>query len=221
MMKIFKSIAFLMLVSFALQGLEASDFLEKWGLRLNAGGVFPMFGQFNDHEKLKDVVNTGLSLGLSLRYEVNDNVYLDLGYSHSWMKVNSDHIPFAYKEDSPSFIMPMISLNGTFFLKSGYSYEPYITLGGQICSWKFTQIGISGDSWPAPGNLEESFADTSLGFNAGFGIESIVTQHLSVFAEARYYYLFSNDNVKLGTDDFTQQDFLGVNLGVVYYFGYK
>jgi opacity protein-like surface antigen len=57
--------------------------------------------------------------------------------------------------------------------------------------------------------------------NVGLGAEANVKLNLTAIFEVRYTYLFSRNPERFGTDDFTQMDFLGVSLGVIYYFRRK
>lgn len=204
-----------------ISGIRASDFLNKFSIGLNSGGILAIDGNYNDTEKLRKVVNIGLGLGAELRYKINENIFIDAGYIFNWMSIKGDKKPFAYKEKSPAFNLQMFTLNGTFFLKSGYLVEPYFTLGCGICPWKFSEDAIWGEAWPAPGIPERSFSKTSLGLNIGLGVECYFFSMISVFAEIKYHYIFSRDVEKFGTDDFTEQDFLGVITGLIFYFGKK
>jgi hypothetical protein len=90
-----------------------------------------------------------------------------------------------------------------------------------ICPWKFTQNGFFGKAWRAPARYDESFSNTSFGLNAGIGLEVFSLPIINVFFEVKYYYIFTRDVAKFGTDDFNQQDFIGVNVGIIYYFKRK
>lgn len=202
-------------------GIQASNLTKRLSLRLNPGGIFSLGGNYNDTEKLKDIVSVGLGAGAGFRYEVNENIYLDAGYTLNYFPVKEDKRPFDYKHTDSVLSLSSFTLNGMFFLKSGYKMEPYITLGGGIYPWQFSQDMFGGKAWSAPGKPEENFSNSSFGLNGGLGIEVSVWMHLSVVGEIKYMYLFSRDIAKFGTDDFTQQDFLGVNIGIVYYFSRK
>lgn len=204
-----------------ISGVRASDFLNKFSIRLSPGGILAIDGNYNDTEKLKEVVNIGLGFGGGFRYKINENIFIDASYIFNWMSIKGDKEPFAYKEKSPAFNLQMFTLNGTFFLKSDYMVEPYFTFGCGICPWKFSEDAIWGEAWLAPGKPDESFSNTSLGLNIGLGIESYFFSRFSVFAEIKYHYVFSRDVEKFGTDDFTEQDFLGLSIGLIFYFGKK
>lgn len=204
-----------------ISGVRASDFLKKFSIKLTPTGIFAVDGNYDDTDKLRKVVNIGLGLGGTLRYEVNENVYIDAGYIFNWMSVKEEKKPYAYKETSPAFNLQMVTLNATFFLKSGYMLEPYLTLGCAICPWKFSKDPIWGEAWPALGNPDKSFSNTDFGLNIGLGLESYFFSLFSLFAEIKYYYVFSRDIEKFGTDDFTQQDFLGLSVGLIYNFKKK
>lgn len=204
-----------------ISGVEASDFLNKFSIKLSPGGIFALGGNFNDTEKLRKELNFGLGLGGGLRYKINENIFIDAGYIFNWMSIKEDKRPFAYKEQSPAFNLQMFTLNGTFFLKSGYIVEPYLTLGCAICPWKFSEDAIGGGAWPAPGKPDNDFSNTSLGLNIGLGVECYLFSIFSVFVEVKYHYVYTRDVEKFGTDDFTEQDFLGVSIGLIHYFGKK
>jgi opacity protein-like surface antigen len=202
-------------------GIRASDFLNKFSIRISPGGMLALGGNYNDTEKLSAVVNIGVGLNAALRYEISENIFIDVGYKFTWMSIKGDKKPFAYKEKSPAFNMQMFTLNGTFFLKSGYTVEPYFTLGCGICPWRFSEDSLWGEAWPAPGKPDESFSKTSLGLDIGLGVESYLFSIFSAFVEIKYYYIFSRDVEKFGTDDFNEQDFLGINIGIIFSFGKK
>ena len=198
--------------------IRASDFFSRFSISLKPGGVLALGGNYTDYAKLKDAVNIGIGFGPGFRYEINENIYIDAGYAFNWMSVKKDYQLFAYKETHPAFNLHMFTLNATFYLKSGYLIEPYITLGGGICPWKFSGSPIGGETWPAPGNPGEKFSGISIGLNIGLGVEVFIWKHVTVTGEVKYNYVFSRNPEKFGTDDFTQQDFLGAGIGIVYYF---
>jgi opacity protein-like surface antigen len=200
---------------------EASGVAERFSLRFSPGGILALDGYYNDTQKLSKVVNMGIGLSGGIRFKVSDFVFIDTGYAFNWLSVKKDERPFDYKEQSPAFNLQTFSLNGTFFFTSGYMIEPYFTLGAGICPWRFSQNPVWGEAWPAPADPEKSFSKTSLGLNVGLGVESYLFSKVSVFAEIKYFYIFARDPGKFGTDDFTEQDFLGLTIGLIYYFGKK
>jgi opacity protein-like surface antigen len=200
---------------------QAASFAERFSLRLSPGGLLALGGYYNDTQKLSEIVNTGIGLNGGIRYKVSDFVFIDLGYAFNWLSVKKDERPFDYKEQNPAFNLQTFSVNGTFFLASGYMIEPYLTLGAGICPWRFSQNPVWGEAWPAPADPEKSFSKTSLGLNIGLGVESYLFSKVSVFAEIKYFYVFARDIENFGTDDFTEQDFLGLNIGLIYHFGKK
>jgi opacity protein-like surface antigen len=202
-------------------GLAASDLGKRLSLRFAPGGIMALGGHYSDTEKLSGVVSLGAGLGLGLRYQMNENFILELGYDFCWIPVKGDNKPFAYKEQNPALNLQMLTANGIFFLMSGYRLEPYLTLGAGLYPWEFSQVPIWGSPWPAPAKPEESFSDHSLAFNIGLGVDAPLSSKLAVFAELKYHYIFSRNPGKFGTDDFTQQDFLGLNMGFTYSFGGK
>jgi opacity protein-like surface antigen len=200
-------------------GIQASSLINKLSIRLNPVGILALGGNYNDTEKLKDIINTGLGVSTGFRYEVSENFYIDFGYTYNWMSVKEEKRPFDYRHTSSFFNLSSFTLNVALFLKSGYKIEPYVTLGCGIYPWKFSEDAFGGKAWPAPGRPQDRFSNSSFGLNSGLGIEVFVWTHLSIITEVRYTYIFSKDIVKFRTDDFTQQDFLGVYLGIIYYFG--
>jgi opacity protein-like surface antigen len=216
-----KVICLLSALPILISAARASDFLNKFSIKLTPAGIFAVDGNYNDTDKLKQVVNIGLGFGVTLRYEINENIYIDAGYVFNWMSIKGDKKPFAYKEESPAFNLQMFTLNTSFFLKSGYLIEPYLTLGCGIYPWKFSKDPIWGETWPALGNPDERFSNTSFGLNVGLGLESYIFSLFSISAEVKYHYVFSRDPAKFGTDDFTQQDFLAVSIGLTYNFKKK
>jgi hypothetical protein len=204
--------------AFSINGFALTD---RFSLKLSPSGIFTLGGSYNDQAKLREVVDLGLGLEIGLRYEVHNNVYLDFSCRGSWLPIQERRKPPAYQDKSPAFIMTSFILNGNFYLKSGSSVEPYLSLGGSISPWHFATSGLSPDAWPAPGNPEESFSGRSLGVHVGLGVEVFHVFPFSIFGEVKYYYHFTRDPKKLGTDDFTEQDFLGINIGLIFYFKRK
>jgi opacity protein-like surface antigen len=200
---------------------RASSFAERLSLRLSPGGILALSGYYNDTSKLNKIVNIGIGLNGGIRYKVSDFIFIDAGYAFNWLSVKKDERPFDYKEQHPALNLQMFSLNGTFFFTSGYTIEPYFTIGAGLCPWQFSQHAFGGGAWPAPCHPENSFSKTSLGLNIGLGLESYFFSKVSAFAEIKYSYIFARDIEKFGTDDFTEQNFLGLNIGLVYYFGKK
>jgi opacity protein-like surface antigen len=210
-------VTLLMLVS----GVRASGFFDRLSLRLSPEGILALGGKFSDSVKLNKAVNIGLGLNAGLRYAFNDYVYIDAGYTFSWMSVKTDYRPFDYKELGPALNIQMFTLNVTLFLSTGFVIKPYLIGGMGIYPWEFSQKPLWGDPWPAPGDPTKTFSKTSLGFNAGLGLESHLFSTFSIFIEAKYHYIYARDPGRFGTDDFTEQDFLGLNIGLNYSFGKK
>jgi len=200
-------------------GAGAGQAWNRLSFRLSPGGILAVDGCYNDTDKLSKVVNIGAGLNAALRYRVNDYLALDAGYAFQWLSVKKAQRPYAYKEQAPALNIQMISLNGMFFLGSGYAFEPYLTAGIGIYPWRFSRTALWGKPWPAPSKPAESFSDTSPGFNFGLGVESYLFSKVFLAAELKYHYLWSRNVAKFGTDDFTQQDFLGLTVGFIYRFG--
>lgn len=202
-------------------GIGANDLTKRLSIRFAPGGIMALGGSYRDTQKLSQVVNAGAGLGVGLRYQMSENIFLDLGYDFCWLSVKGDYKPFAYKEKSPALNLQMLTVNGVFFLTSGYRLEPYLTLGAGLCPWEFSQVPIWGSPWPAPAQPEESFSNLSLALSCGLGVESYLFSRFAVFVEIKYLYLFSRDPEKFGTDDFNQQDFLQATIGLTYHFSRK
>lgn len=211
------SAALLVLVS----GVAAAGPLDRWSFRLSPGGVMALGGQFNDTTKLRKAVNLGASLAGGLRYRVSDYFYLGVDYGLSWMRSKPEYRPFEYREMGPAFNVMMLSLNTTFVLSTGFGINPYVTFGAGVYPWRFSQKPIWGAPWPAPADPTKTFSMTSLGLSSGLGLEKHITSRLAIFIELMYRYIFSRNPGKFGTDDFNQQDFLGLNLGLSFEFGKK
>ena len=214
-------IYFLMTFMIIGPGVGEAGWLDRFGLSFNPGTVIALHGNYSDSKKLKDMVIPGAGLGLILRCKINENLFIDAGYSYNWLFIKEEARPSAYESDKPAFVLPMYTVNGTFFLVSGHSLEPYVTLGGGLYPWRFSSEAIRGEIWAAPDNTEEEFSKSSLGLNGGFGVELRLWSKLAVFAEATYLYLFAGDEEKFGTSAFNNQGLLGIRLGLTFYFGQK
>jgi len=201
--------------------LGAAGLFDNFSLRVSPGGLFNLGGSYTDTQKFRDIVDLGGGLNLGLRYEVSKNVYLEAACGYAIMTVKSGQKPYAFRHGSSYFNMASATLNAALYLKSGYAIEPYFILGGGLYPWAFRSGIFGGRTWSAPSKPQAGLRDTSLGLNFGLGIEANILVHLSAVFEVRYTYLFSKNVARFGTNDFTQTDFLGVNLGVVYYFKRK
>ncbi len=202
-------------------GLGAAGLFDNFSLRVSPGGLFNMGGSYTDSQKFRDIVDLGGGLNLGLRYEVSKNVYLDAACGYAIMTVKSGQKPYAFRHSNSYFNMASATLNAALYLKSGYAIEPYFILGGGLYPWAFRSGVFGGRIWPAPSKPQAGLRDTSLGLNLGLGIEANIFVHLSAVLEVRYTYLFSKNVARFGTNDLSQTDFLGVNLGVIYYFKRK
>jgi hypothetical protein len=203
----------------AVSGAAAAGTLDRLSFRLTPGGFLPVGGHYNDEVRLRSVVSVGAGLTAGLRYKVNDYFYLGADYGLTWMKAKSGYRPFDYKETGPALNVMMLTLNSTFVISTGFGINPYFTVGAGLYPWRFSQTWLWGNPWPALADPTGTFAMNSLGFNTGLGLEKHLSSHLSAYLEVTYHYVFARNPVKLGTDDFTQQDFLGINLGVSFALG--
>jgi hypothetical protein len=200
---------------------SAAGPLDRWSFRLSPGGVMPLGGQYNDTTKLIKVVSIGAGLTGGLRYKVSDYFYLGADYGLNWMQAKHDYRPFDYKEMGPALNVMMLTVNSTFILSTGFGINPYLTLGAGLYPWRFSQKPLWGDPWPAPADPTRTFAMSSFGLNTGLGAEKHVSSRLAVFVEVIYHYVFSRNPARFGTDDFNEQDFLGLNIGLSFDLGKK
>lgn len=69
----------------------------------------------------------------------------------------------------------------------------------------------------APADRKEQFTDVSRQVNAGLGIEIPIGSKLAVQGEARYHRVLVGHVARFGA--FGDQDLLGVQVGVTFYFG--
>ena len=207
-----------MLVMAAHEAMEAGT-LEKVSVRFDLGTLVSLHGRYSESYTLRDMLLPGAGLGLSLRYRVHPAFLIEAGYSYNWMFIKKNMRPAAYTADKPALVLPMYTLNGTVWMSQSESLRPYFTLGGGLCPWRFVEEPMRGDIWPAPLDEDETFSKNSLIFNAGLGLELIPWSRVSFLVEAKYHYLFAKDKARFGTEGFGNQGFLGVRLGIVFFFG--
>jgi opacity protein-like surface antigen len=206
-----------LLVIIAMAG--ASGFPDRWSFRLSPGGIMPLGGSYSDTTKLGKVVSIGAALTAGLRYRVTDYFFIGADYGLTWMPVSKDYRPFDYREQAPALNVEMAAVSATFVLSTEFGINPYVTFGAGIYPWEFSQKPLLSTAWPAPADPTNTFAKNSLGFNTGLGAEKRLSARLSIFAEVMYHYVLARDPKKFGTDDFNEQDFLGLNIGLSYAFG--
>ena len=212
-----RAINLLIIFTMLTQSLSSADF----SISLIPGGLWALNGNYNETEKLTDRVLSGAGLGLGLRYEISQNLTIEACYSYNWMFIKKEKRPDAYKDDKPALLIPMYTLNGTLFLTSSKTFDPFLTAGVGIFPWRFSSQVTGGELWTAPENPDEDFSKSSLGLNIGIGVEVFIWSKISLLAESKYYYIFTKDEEKFGTDGFTNQGFLGIQLGLTYHFGKK
>jgi opacity protein-like surface antigen len=200
-------------------GARASGFIDRFSLRVTPMGMLTLGGHYSDTDKLSAIVDMGGGLAAGLRFELSKNAYLDAGYGYVVLPVKSAMKPFDFRHTSSFFDMSAATLNLSLFLKSGYMIEPFLSLGGGLYPWAFRQKIIGGKTWGSPAKPQTSLSDSSLGIHFGLGVEVSLFVRLSAVVEFRYTYIYSRNVPRFGTDDFTQQDFLGLQLGVIYYLG--
>lgn len=200
-------------------GARAEGLLDRLSLRLSPGGVLSLGGYYGDTKHLRTILHPGAGLGAGLRCRFGEFFSLDLGYDFAWLAVKKADRPFAFKETHPAFNLQAVTLSGILSLASGYRIEPYLSLGAGLYPWRFSASPLWGEAWPAPVRSDTTFAGLSPGIEAGFGLEAVVSSRLSAFVEARYVYVFTRDPDRFGTDDFTEQDFVRANIGVIFRLG--
>jgi hypothetical protein len=196
-----------------------ASFLSKLGIGLNPGAILTLSGNYSGSQSLGDVVLPGSGLGLSLRYQLNRNLFIDGGFSYNWMFFRADKRPSDYASDKPALVVPMYTLNITFYPAPGHTIAPYLTAGGGICPWWFSSRASGGVLWLAPEDKDETFTQVSKMINGGLGIELRLGSKFSVLGEARYYHIFVKYEPKLGARGFGNQNLLGIRLGINFYFG--
>jgi opacity protein-like surface antigen len=202
-------------------GVFGSSIAERFSLRVSPMAMVTLGGHFNDTDKLSAVVDIGGGLGAGVRFELSKNAYLDAGYSYLVLPVKTGKTPYAFRHQNSYFDMSAATLNLSLYLKSGYVIEPYLTLGCGLYPWSFRTGMLGGSVWPAYSKPQNSLSDRSFGINFGLGAEVSIFLHLTAVLEFRYTYIYSRNVGKFGTDDFNQQDFLGLGVGFIYYFSRK
>ena len=202
-------------------GLAAADPVGRLSVRVGGGILFNLGGRYSDYFKFKDIIDLGGGLNVGLRYEVHRNVYLEAAYGYAVLGIKQQARPFDFRHGNSYFGMSAATLGASLYLKSGYPIEPYLTFGGGLHPFFFRSGMFGGDVWPAPAKPQTSLHDTTPGVNIGLGAEANVKLNLTATLEVRYIYLFSRNPERFGTDDFTQMDFLGISVGVIYYFRRK
>jgi opacity protein-like surface antigen len=199
-------------------GLGASGPFDNFSFRLNGGILFNLGGRYSDARKFKDVVDLGGGLNIGLRYEVSKNIYLDAAVGYTVLTVKQGAQPFSFRRDTSYFDQASATLNASLYLKSGYAIEPYLTLGGGLYPWAFRSEIFGGRTWPSPAQPQTGLRDSSFGLNIGLGAEANVFLKMTAILEVRYTYVFSRNVPRFRTDDFTETDFLGISVGIIYYF---
>jgi hypothetical protein len=220
--KMFKRFIHIIMITMALAPRTATaGLLSRLGVGLNPGTLLALRGDYSSSAKLKDMVLPGAGLGLSLRYRLNKNFFIDGSFSYNWMFFQQNKRPSEYVSDKPAFVAPMYTLNGTFYPMSGHTIEPYLTAGGGICPWWFSSQATGGVLWLSPGNPDEAFTKVSKLIEGGLGIEVMIWSKFSILGEVKYYHIFAKDEYKFGKGYFGDQDLLGIRLGITFYFSSK
>jgi hypothetical protein len=180
--------------------------------------IKPVSGDYADHASLAKAAPFGLGLELGINYRLFRYLSLSLTAVENWIPVAKDYQPNIYKSGSPAFLLPAFSLSGIIHLGVGYAVEPYVRVGGGISPWRFSKSGFTGNTWSAPSRPGNDFCDLSPEVHGGFGIETLRFGKFAVIAELRYTYVFTRNPAKFGTDDFSEQDFLSLFIGLIFHF---
>jgi opacity protein-like surface antigen len=202
-------------------GLAAADPVGRLSVRVGGGILFNLGGRYSDYFKFKDIIDLGGGLNVGLRYEVHRNVYLEAGYGYAVLGIKQQARPFDFRHGNSYFGISAATLGASLYLKSGYPIEPYLTIGGGLYPWQFRSRLFGGNTWPAPANPQTLLKDTSPGLSIGLGAEANLLLNLTATFEIKYIYIFSRDVARYLTDDFTQMDYLGIGVGIIYYFKRK
>ena len=215
-----KTLALLMIVSFAASSAYAMDMSKHIGFGVWGGGNMPLHGDFDCDNKMGDFVGFYGFPAVELKYVVMDRVSVALNGGYGYMPIKDDKKPQTEKwEDmTPALNLPYVTLNGTFNFGPMMKAEdnklnPFATAGVGMYMWYFS-VNERSDKLSAMGG--EEFKASSLGINAGGGVEYFAMEKLAVFGRVNYHYVMMKDEDKFG-EDFSNQGFLMFGAGVTYY----
>jgi len=191
--------------------------LDRFAVGLRFGTLLSQKGNYNSSATLSRTVLPGAGWGFSLRYRITNSLFIDGGFSYNWMYFRKETRPAAWVDHKPAFIAPLYSLNLTYHLPAVRGVSPFVTAGCGVCPWWFSSAVFGGEMWMAPADRKEQFTDVSRQVNAGLGIEIPIGSKLAVQGEARYHRVLVGHVARFGA--FGDQDLLGVQVGVTFYFG--
>jgi len=192
---------------------------QQMSINLWGSGLTSVRGHFNPTAKTLDVVENGPSLGLSWQYFPLRSVGVQVGYELGWMNFEKRYRSEAGK--TPAFVVHQITLAGLYnfseLVGSNARVRPLVSAGVGLYPFRITEDGITGEAQMLPNG--HRFQKSSLGLNAGAGVEVLATNRASVFGGARYHLLFSRDNDRFGAEsNFGDQGLLSFGIGLSYHF---
>jgi hypothetical protein len=194
-----------------------ADILERFAVGFQVGTLLSQRGNYNSSATLDHTVLPGAGWGFSLRYRVTNSLFVDGGFSYSWMYFRKETRPADWVDHKPAFVAPLYSLNLTYHLPSVRGVSPFVTAGYGVCPWWFSSSVFGGEMWMSPGDRKEQFTDVSRQVNAGLGLEIRLRSKLTAQVEARFHRVLVGDVARFGA--FSDQDLLGIRVGIAYYFG--
>jgi hypothetical protein len=212
-----KTLALLMIVSFAASSAYAMDMSNHIGFGAWGGGNMPLNGGFSSEDNLSDVVGFYGFPAVEVKYVVMDKVAVGINGGYGYMPMKDDKKPSGTEDLTPALNLPYVALNGTFNFGPMMTAEdnklnPFATAGVGVYMWYFSVNERS----EKMGYMGEEFKASSLGMNVGGGVEYFAMEKLAVFGRVNYHYVMMKDEDKFGAD-FDNQGFLMFGAGVTYY----
>jgi len=196
-------------------GLKAGTF----SVSFSGGAYIPVDGKYSSTLDIKDLLETGPELGVSLNYSLSPTLSIrgSYDYAYNYFKAN-----FRPLDKKPAFHAPMISTDlvlkfGTLISENG-TINPYCFSGVGVNLWEFSSDGT------CLGNVMTSakgkdWKKASLELHTGIGTEVYLNSNISLFAEGQLRYIFSKDKENFG-DDFGNLLFVKISGGLTYYFSF-
>jgi hypothetical protein len=191
-----------------------AGYSRGFSLSLSPNAIMPVKGRYADHASMAKAAPFGMGLELGINYRMFRYLSLSLTAVENWIPIAQDYKTLFYQGQSPAFLLPALSLSAIVHMAVGFPVEPYVRLGGGVSPWRFSGSGFTGETWQAPSRPGNEFSNLSPEMHVGFGIETLRFGRFAVLTELRYTYVFTRDPAKFGTDDFTEQDFLSLHIGL-------